>query len=371
MKVKAAVISEINQAYRFETLNLAELKDDEVRVKIVATGICHSDDALRLGHAGFPFPAVLGHEGSGIVEKVGSAVKHVQAGDHVVLAYAYCHHCEHCSEGIPAACQDWLALNWGSVHSDGSPFFTRDDGSVVNNFFHQSSFASHTNVKESNVIKVSKDLDLRLLGPLGCGLMTGVGTVINGLKARPGSSIAIFGTGAVGLAAMMAAKISGCSTIIAVDIHDARLELAKELGATHIINSKNSDAAELIREITQQKGVNYSVDTTGVTVVMKTALDVLAIRGVTAPIAVTNQELTINTLTDLALSSKNMIGVVMGSSVPQLSIPKMLEFFKAGQFPFDKLIKMYDFDDINQASADSLSGKTIKPVLIVDKDYRV
>lgn len=371
MKVKAAVISEINQSYTFETLNLAELKSDEVRVRIVATGICHSDDALRLGHAEFPFPAVLGHEGSGIVEQVGSNVKNVQAGDHVVLAYAYCHHCEHCQEGIPAACQDWLSLNWGSVHPDGSPFFTREDGTVVNNFFHQSSFATHTNVKESNLIKVSKDLDLRLLGPLGCGLMTGVGTVVNGLEAKPGSSIAIFGTGAVGLAAMMAAKISGCSTIIAVDIHDARLELAKELGATHTINSKNQDALEAIREITQQKGVNYSIDTTGVSAVMKTSLDVLAIRGVAAPIAVTNNDLTINTLTDLALASKNMIGVLMGSTVPQLTIPKMLSFFAAGQFPFDRLIKMYNFADINQASADSLSGKTIKPVLIVDQEYTV
>lgn len=371
MKVKAAVVNGVNQPYTFETLNLAELKDDEVRVRIVATGICHSDDALRLGHAAYEFPGVLGHEGAGIVEKVGAGVSNVQEGDHVVLAYAYCSHCHHCLEGIPAACTDWLTLNWGELHPDGTPFFTRDNGEVVRNFFHQSSFANHINVKATNITQVDKDVDLRLVAPLACGLMTGVGTVVNGLAVKPGSSIVIFGTGAVGLAAMMAAKISGCTTIIAVDIHDARLTLAKELGATHIINSKSTDVLEKIREITNQVGVNYSVDTTGVESVMKLSLDVLAIRGVAAPIAVTNQNITLNTLTDLALSSKKMIGVLMGATVPQLSIPKMIEYYKNGLFPFDRLIQLYDFEDINQASADSLSGKTIKPVLVVDKNYHI
>ncbi|OTG87640.1 aryl-alcohol dehydrogenase [Acinetobacter sp. ANC 4558] len=371
MKVKAAVVNGVNTNYSFESLNLAELQHDEVRVRIVATGICHSDDALRLGHAGFGFPAVLGHEGAGIVEQVGSSVNHIAKGDHVVLAYAYCSHCNHCLEGIPAACTDWLSLNWGSLRKDGSAFFTKDDGTAVSNFFHQSSFSTYTNVKVSNVIKVEKDLDLRILGPLGCGLMTGVGTIVNGLQAKPGSSIVILGTGAVGLAAMMAAKIAGCSTIIAVDIHDSRLALSKELGATHTINSKNTDVLERVREITNQVGVNYSIDTTGISDVMKLSLDVLAIRGVAAPIAVTNHDLVLNTLNDLVISSKKMIGVLMGATIPQLTIPKMIEFYKNGDFPFDKLIQFYPFEEINQASADSLSGKTIKPVLILDPNYSV
>lgn len=369
MKIQAAVVTAVNQPYEIQELELADLQADEVRVKIVATGICHSDDALRLGHAPFPLPAVLGHEGAGIVEQVGAHVRNVKVGDHVVLAYAYCQHCVHCRQGLPAACESWMPLNWGARREDGATNFKCDNGTEVNNFFYQSSFASHTNVKEQNIIVVPKEADLRILGPLGCGLLTGAGTVLKGLEVKAGSSIAIFGTGAVGLAAMMAAKIAGASTIIAVDIHDARLKMAQELGANHIINSKTADVLATIRDLTGGRGVNYSVDTTGVSAVMKTSLDVLALCGTAAPVAVTNQDLTINTLMDLVIGSKKMIGVLMGATIPQIGILELLDYYKAGKFPYDKLIKTYDFKEINQASADSLSGQTIKPVLIVDKNY--
>ncbi|NUF32155.1 NAD(P)-dependent alcohol dehydrogenase [Acinetobacter oleivorans] len=369
MKIRAAVVKSVNEPYEIETLELAEPLDDEVQVKIVASGICHSDDAVRLGHAAYEFPGVLGHEGAGIVEKVGKNIKNFKVGDHVVLAYAYCKQCNHCMHGLPAACTDWMTLNWGKHRDDGSAPFKKEDGTEVNNFFFQSSFATHTNVKETNLIAVPKEADLRLLGPLGCGLLTGSGTVLNGLKPTTGSSIAIFGTGAVGLAAMMTAKIMGCSTIIAVDIHDSRLSLAEELGATHVINSKSVDAVEKIKEITKGVGVNYSIDTTGISEVMKASIDALAIKGVAAPVAVTNKDLTVNTLADLVVYSRKIIGVVMGEGIPQISIPQLLEFHAQGKFPYEKLIKFYDFEDINTASSDSLSGKTIKPVLIVDRSY--
>ena len=370
MKVQAAVVNEANKPYVLEELNLADLQDDEIRVKIVATGVCHSDDALRLGHWPYPLPAVFGHEGSGIVEGTGKSVKHVKVGDHVVLAYAYCSHCQGCLEGAPVSCESWLALNWGSVRADGSRYLTRNDGSAINNFYHQSSFATHANVKEQNAVVVSKDEDLRILGPLSCGQMTGFGTVVKALAVKPGTSIAVFGAGAVGLAAIMAAKIAGATTIVAVDILDSRLELAKELGATHAVNTKSEDPQETIRKISGGKGVNYSIDTTGVSAVMKTSIDVLAVRGVAAPIAITNKELTISTTGDLASVGRSLIGVLMGATVPQISIPELIAYYKAGKFPYDRLIKTYDFADINQASADSLSGRTIKPVLIVDKSYR-
>ncbi len=369
MKVQAAVVNAVNHSYELEQLNLADIQDDEVRVKIVATGVCHSDDALRCGDVPYPLPGVFGHEGAGIVEAVGKGVTTVKMGDHVVLAYAYCSHCVHCLEGLPPACENWAALNWGAHRADGSGYFTRDDGTIVSNFFHQSSFASHTNVKEQNVIVVPKDADLRILGPLGCGLMTGAGTVLKALKATAGTSIAIFGTGAVGLAALMAAKIAGCSIRIAIDIHDSRLALATELGATHIVNSHRDDALEKIRAITNNAGVNYSVDTTGVSSVMKTSIDALGLCGIAAPVAVSKTDLKINPITDLVLGNKRIIGVLMGAAVPQIAIPELMAFHKAGLFPYDKLIKTYDFAQINQASADSLSGKTIKPVLIIDKTY--
>ncbi|MCA7888627.1 NAD(P)-dependent alcohol dehydrogenase [Burkholderia contaminans] len=369
MKIQAAIVKSANSQYEIVELDLADLQDDEVRVRIVATGICHSDDLLRLGQVPFPLPAVLGHEGAGVVEQVGTNVRNVKVGDHVVLAYAYCQHCRHCRQGMPAACESWMQLNWGARRDDGATSFRIDNGVEVNNFFHQSSFASFTNVKEQNIIVVPKDVDLRILGPLGCGLMTGAGTVLKGLDVKAGSSIAIFGVGAVGMAAVMAAKIAGASVIVALDIHESRLEIAKELGATHIISSKTDDPLTKILEITGGKGVNYSVETTGISAVMKTSIDALALCGTVAPIAGTNQNLTINTLTDFVMSSKRMIGVSMGATIPQIGIIDLINYYKAGKFPYDKLIKIYDFSEINQASSDSLSGKTIKPILIVDKNY--
>lgn len=369
MKIQAAIVNAANDPYKIVELDLADVQSDEVRVRIVAAGICHTDDLIRLGQVPFPLPAVLGHEGSGIVEEVGANVRNVKVGDHVVLAYAYCQHCRNCRQGIPSSCDSWMQLNWGARRGDGATSFKYEDGAEVNNFFHQSSFASHANVKEQNITVVPKDMDLRILGPLGCGLMTGAGTVLKGLDVKPGSSIAIFGTGAVGLAAVMAAKIAGASIIIALDIHESRLELAKDLGATHVVNSRTDDPLTKIQEISGGVGVNYSIDTTGISTVIKTSIDALALCGTAAPVAGTNQDLTINTAMDFVMTNKKMVGVLMGGTVPQIGIMDLINYYKIDKFPYDRLIKTYDFAGINQASADSMSGKTIKPVLIVDKSY--
>lgn len=370
MKVKAAVVNEVNGPYEFEELDLQEIQHDEVIVKVVASGICHSDEALRVGDAEYPLPVVLGHEGAGIIEKTGASVKGFEVGDQVVMAYNSCGSCPNCRTGHPSSCVEWTILNMSGARSDGSPIFKKTDGTPVSSFFAQSSFATHTVTNVHNLIKVAPDADLRLVGPLGCGFLTGAGTVVNGLKPNVGESIVIFGTGAVGLGALMTAKIEGCGKIIAVDIHDSRLEIAKELGATHTINSKTEDLAARIAESTAGAGANYSIDTTGVSAVMKASLDVLGIQGVAAPVAVTPNSIELNTFMDLVLLNKTIKGVLMGDSIPQLAIPKLIEFHKQGQFAFDKLVQFYNFDDINQASADSNSGKTIKPILIIDETYR-
>lgn len=370
MKVKAAVVNEVNGPYEFEELDLQEIQHDEVIVKVVASGICHSDEALRVGDAEYPLPVVLGHEGAGIIEKTGASVKGFEVGDQVVMAYNSCGSCPNCRTGHPSSCVEWTILNMSGARSDGSPIFKKTDGTPVSSFFAQSSFATHTVTNVHNLIKVAPDADLRLVGPLGCGFLTGAGTVVNGLKPNVGESIVIFGTGAVGLGALMTAKIEGCGKIIAIDIHDSRLEIAKELGATHTINSKTEDLAARIAEITAGAGANYSIDTTGVSAVMKASLDVLGIQGVAAPVAVTPNSIELNTFMDLVLLNKTIKGVLMGDSIPQLAIPKLIEFHKQGQFAFDKLVQFYNFDDINQASADSNSGKTIKPILIIDETYR-
>lgn len=370
VKTIAAVVSGANTDYVLEELELAEMQTDEVLVKMVASGMCMSDETIRRGNTAVAFPVVLGHEGAGIVEKVGSAVKNFKVGDQVVMSYAYCGHCESCQQGRPSVCDDWMKLNFSGVREDGSHTFYREDKTPIKNFYGHSSFTTHSLVHESNLTKVDADADLRLVGPLGCGFLTGSGTVVNGLKPTIGSSIAVFGTGAVGLAAMMAAKLEGCSTIIAIDIHDSRLELAKELGATHTINSKNEDPIAKVQEITNGRGVKYSVDTTGVSPVMKTALTVLGKGGTFAPIAVSRNSLEIIPTAEITMASKNMIGVVMGDGIPQLSIPQLVKFHKEGRFPFEKLVKYYDFDQINEAARESVSGAVIKPILIMDKTYR-
>lgn len=370
MKIKAAVVDKKGAKFDIrDDVELAEMQPDDLQVHMVATGICHSDEALRKGDAEIGYPIILGHEGSGIVEKVGSEVKDFKPGDHVILSFYGCGNCINCLKGKPTKCLNYAANNLSGVRPDGSAHFT-EDGHQVDDMFDQSSFTTTTVVRERNAVKVPKDLDLRKLGPLGCGYVTGSGTVFNTLKPEPGSTIAVTGTGAVGLAAMMAGKISGCTKVIAIDRVPERLELAKELGATDAINTNDQDMVKAIQDLTDSKGVDYIVDTTGVTKVMEDAIQALAQGGVLAAIAVTAQHIDVNTWNDLCPADRTIVGVNMGDSIPQVDIPRLIEFYRLGMFDFDKTEKFYDFDQINEANADSVSGKTIKPVLIIDKDYQ-
>ena len=370
MKIKAAIVDQKGAKFDIrDDVELADMQPDDLQIHMVASGICHSDEALRKGDAEIGYPIILGHEGSGIVEKVGPEVKNFKPGDHVILSFYGCGNCINCLKGKPTKCLNYAANNLSGVRPDGSAHFT-EDGHQVDDMFDQSSFTTTTVVRERNAVKVPKDLDLRKLGPLGCGYVTGSGTVFNTLKPEPGSTIAVTGTGAVGLAAMMAGKISGCTKVIAIDRVPERLELAKELGATDAINTNDQDMVKSIQNLTDGKGVDYIVDTTGVTKVMEDAIQSLAQGGTLAPVAVTANHIDVDTWNDLCPSDRTIVGVNMGDSIPQVDIPRLIEFYKLGMFDFDKTEKFYDFDQINQANADSVSGKTIKPVLIIDKDYQ-
>lgn len=370
MKIKAAVVEQKGAPFKIkDDIELADMQPDDLQIHMVASGICHSDEALRAGVAEIGYPIILGHEGSGIVEKVGSHVQNFKPGDHVVLSFYACGNCANCLRGIPTQCLHYGENNLSGVRPDGTAHFT-ENGKQVADMFDQSSFTTTTIVRERNVVKVPKELDLRKLGPLGCGYVTGSGTVLNTLKPRPGETIAVFGTGAVGLAAMMAGRIAGCTRVIAVDIVDSRLALAKELGATDTINSKTEDAVTKIKALTGGQGVDYAVDTTGVTAVMEDSIKALAQGGTSACIAVTDHHIDVDTWNDLCVGDKAVIGVNMGDSIPQIDVPRLIEFYRQGMFAFDKTEKFYDFEQINEANADSVSGKTIKPVLIIDPDYQ-
>lgn len=369
MKIKAAVVEKQNADFTIkDDIELAPMGAGDIQVHMVASGICHSDEALRVGDAVIDYPIILGHEGAGIVEKVGPEVTQFKPGDHVVLSFYACGNCDNCLKGIPTQCRNYAANNLSGVRPDGSDHFT-ENGEHVADMFDQSSFTTTTVVRDRNAVKVDDELDLRKLGPLGCGYVTGSGTVLNTLKPRPGDTIAVLGTGAVGLAAMMAGKISGYTKVIGIDIVDSRLELAKELGATDVINSRNVDVVEEVKKLTNGRGVNWAVDTTGITQVMEQSIQVLTQGGTTATIAVTPNHIDLDTWNDLCVDDKKIVGVNMGDSIPQIDIPRLIEFYKAGMFDFDKTEKFFKFEDIKEANEASRSGEVIKPVLIIDPDY--
>ena len=356
-KIQAAVLRKKGGPLKIESLGLEGPRDDEVLVRLVASGICHTDIDFVDDWEEADNAVVLGHEGAGVIERVGKKVKHVRRGDHVVLSYQSCGHCRQCRSGCPAHCTHLYEANFGFQRLDGSNALHRSG--VRGHFFGQSSFATHSLATERNLVKVSKDLPLEVLSPLGCGLQTGAGTVINSLKVPKGASIAVFGTGAVGLAAVMAARLVGAQPIIGVDIKPWRLKLGLKLGLTHAINNRRQDIATCIADITG-RGVNYVVETTGIPTMHQLAIDVLNPHGVVAL-------LTGETGIDSLPEGRKTLGIIEGDAVPQHFIPKLIKLYRAGQFPFDRLIKLYNFEDINQAIADARRGKTIKPVLRISE----
>jgi aryl-alcohol dehydrogenase len=310
---------------------------------------------------------VLGHEGAGVVEQVGAAVRSIKPGDHVIMSAAYCAHCIQCRSGNVAYCENLFAEDFGGRRtSDGTTSLTTTDGEQISShFFGQSSFATYANVVESALILVPKDVHLESVAFLGCGMQTGAGTILNELRPPAGSSVAVSGTGAVGLAAIMAARVAGSTTIVAIDVHDSRLQLAKELGATHVVNARSSVTSEELMRVTSGQGVNYIVDTTAIPQVLAGLAKVLSIRGTLAlgGAAKPGTEAPFEIGTSL-VRGWTFKTIVQGSSVPQQFIPRMVALWQQGRFPVDRLIKEYGLHDINTAFDDSAAGAVIKPVIV-------
>ncbi len=362
MQITAAVARAKSQPFSVEPLELEEPRPDEVLVRIVGTGVCHTDLIVRDQYYPTPLPAVLGHEGAGVVERVGEQVTKVQPGDHVVLTYLSCGRCPACQQGALGYCPQLFTLNFGGGRADGSRALRRD-GEVINgHFFGQSSFATYALANERNVVKVRSDVPLELLGPLGCGIQTGAGAVINSLHPRAGSSIAVFGVGSVGMSAIMAARVVGCITIIAVDVKSNRLELARELGATHTVNPAEGNAVERIQQLTGG-GANYTLETTALPAVFRQAVEALALRGVCGLIGAAPLGTEVTFDMNSILFGRTIRGIIEGDSVPDVFIPQLIELYVQGRFPLDKLIRFYPLQEINRAAEDSLSGVTMKPVL--------
>ncbi|MEN3279818.1 MAG: aryl-alcohol dehydrogenase [Solirubrobacteraceae bacterium] len=365
MKITAAVVDEKSGPFELRELELDAPRSDEILVRIVATGICQTDLHVRDQEYPVPLPAVLGHEGAGIVEAVGGAVRSVGPGDHVILSYQACGHCRPCLRGSYSYCERAFEANFGGARLDGSNGLSNGAGPDVHgHFFGQSSFATYSLATERNVVEVPRDVPLELLGPLGCGLQTGAGAVLNSLRVPAGASLAVFGSGAVGLAAIMAARVAGANPIVAVDVNPKRLELARELGASHVLDPREIDLRDALAAIVPG-GLDFVLEITARPELLKTAVDVLAPLGTAALIGGAPQGTEAPIDMNNLLFGRTVRGIVQGDSIPQLFVPQLIEMYRAGDFPFDRLVRFYEFEEINQAVADTRSGTTVKPILRV------
>lgn len=363
MKIRAAVAREKGAPLKLETIDLEAPRPDEILVSVKATGVCHTDLVVRDGMLPTPLPVVLGHEGAGVVEAVGAAITKVKPGDHVVMTFNSCGACPSCQDHAISYCHEFFPRNFFAARPDGSSALSADGARINGNFFGQSSFATHAICHEVNVVKVASDVAIELLGPLACGVQTGAGAVINALKVSAGRSFAVFGSGSVGLSALMAAHVVSATTIIAVDTNPARLEIAKSLGATHIIDPSKTNAVEEIMRITGT-GLNFALDTTGLPAVIRNAVESLGPRGACGILGASgpDAELIFNE-THFMSGGRRLIGIVEGDSNPDVFIPMLIDLYRNGRFPFDKLVKFYTLDDINTAIHDSETGAVIKPIV--------
>ncbi|MFC0448915.1 NAD(P)-dependent alcohol dehydrogenase [Rhodococcus sp. ACS1] len=371
MKTTAAVLRSAQEPLSLEELDIDELRPHEVLVRIVGSGICHTDLGMIATAEPDAAPIVLGHEGSGIVATVGQDVDSIEPGDHVVLSYNCCAECDNCARSLPMHCRDFVPLNLLGARLDGSSVLRSGGEQVRGHFFGQSSWATYAVANEQNCVRVARNLPLALLAPLGCGIQTGAGAVLNTLNPEAGSSIAIFGTGSVGLAALLGAVVAGCGTIIAVDIQPARLAKAADLGATHTINSAEENVVERIREITGGAGAQYSVDCIGLADVVRSALECLQSPGVCATVGFQGIPNEISFDQGHLLFGRSLIGVIEGDAIPQEFVPRMIDLYQAGKFPFTELVDTFAFGQINEAIEAVHQGKVTKAVLTFDESTPV
>ena len=367
MKCKAAIAREDVAEFGWSEVELDEPRADEILVRIAGVGLCHTDLIARDQFIPVGSPAVLGHEGAGEVVKVGSAVTKVGPGDRVALSFRSCGACRSCADHMPSYCQHFGGLNMSGARPDGSKAVRLDGQPISSNFFGQSSFAEYALAYESNVVRIEDDeVPLELLGPLGCGIQTGAGGVMRSLACPAGSSLLVVGGGSVGLAAVMGGAVQRCGTIIVVEPHAARRDLALELGATHAIDPIGNDVAAAVRDILPD-GVDYAFDTTGRPDSFAAVLASLAVRGhfgmVSAQAADTTITLDVNSF---ILAGHHVQGIIEGDSDPDVFIPELIAHYKAGRFPYDRLVTTYPLADINRAIEDQHAGRCIKAVLIPD-----
>ncbi|KAL2815286.1 chaperonin 10-like protein [Aspergillus cavernicola] len=364
--------------WKLKHVSLRPLREKELLVEVVASGICQTDLHFAGAESGFGvhYPRVMGHEGAGYVREIGPGIQIAKIGDPVIMSFSACTACEPCDTGHPAHCADFNAINF-QVVPENFVFKEADSAEsgpdIYGKFFGQSSFASWSIVGEESIVNVSglveNKEDLALMSPLGCGIQTGSGAIINAAYAGPNDRVAVIGLGGVGLSAVMGARIAGCTQIIGIDRHESRLELAKELGATHVVKVDPSmdlqTTTAAVRAITNNLGTNITLDTTGVPALIAEGVKMTGFKGKILQVGTAPETATLTIpIHEFMVSGRQFIGVVEGDVIPRDYVPKLITWVKEGKLPLDKIVKFYAADDYETAIHDMQSGQTVKPVIL-------
>lgn len=363
MQVTAAITDAQGGAFEIGTAELDSPRADEVLVRIRAVGVCHTDIVAQAGAFNFGVPAVLGHEGAGVVEAVGDAVEGFAPGDRVAISFRSCGACPKCAAHHPAYCHTMPLLNYAGMRPDGTRALSRDGAPLASNFFGQSSFASHALTYARNLVKLPDDMPFEVAAPMGCGIQTGAGSVMNALGCEPGSTLLVTGGGAVGLSAVMAAKIRGCAAILVAEPMAARRDLALELGATHVFDPAAGDLAAWVRGVLPI-GVDYAFDTTGRQEVLDAIMNALGPQGTLGLVGIGAPGTRLpGDLTQAMTFGHTVKGIIEGDSEPSSFLPQLFEHYRRGALPIDRLVATYPFAAINAAIDDQHHGKVVKVVL--------
>jgi aryl-alcohol dehydrogenase len=357
--ITAAVTAAAGAGFDLRSVELDDLRPDEVRVDIKAVGICHTDLLCADGTFPAPLPGVFGHEGAGVVAEVGSAVQGVSAGDRVLMSFDSCGGCRNCRRGVPAYCETFMQLNFGGGRADGGTALQAGGQSLHSHFFGQSSLASAANVRARTLVPLPEDIPFEVAAPLGCGVQTGAGAVLNVLSVEPGGVVAVTGAGGVGLGAVMAARLAAAGVVVAIDPVPSRRALALEVGADLALDPLADDFPAKLEEI---GGLEYVVDSSGQPAVITATFEALKPRGALAMIGGPATPTFAFDAYKL-LDGRSVRGLTMGESVPQHFVPMLIDHWRQGRFPVDKIVSAYPLSEIDKALTAMRNHEIIKPVL--------
>jgi S-(hydroxymethyl)glutathione dehydrogenase / alcohol dehydrogenase len=367
MKIQAALLYGAHQQFRVEEVTLDEPRSGEVLIKIAASGVCHSDYHLVSGATKHPMPVVPGHEGAGVVEAIGAGVTRVQPGDHVVLNWAPdCGHCFYCLRGKPNLCETYVEPIWAGTMLDGTTRLHRN-GQAVYHFSGLATFAEYAVVPQESCVPVRKDVPLTVAALVGCAVATGVGAAMYTAEVHPGDSVVVFGCGGVGLNILQGAALCGAQTIIAVDTNPAKMEIARQFGATHAVLA-NEKPIEAIRDLTNGRGTEHAFEAVGIPSVQEMALEAirpggtLTLAGLSAMGSGTNLPGAI-----ITRQEKVIKGSYYGTINASRDFPLLIDLYASGKLKLDELVSQrYSLNQINEAYDAMLSGSVARGVVVFD-----